>query len=483
MVYSIAVTEKGKTMNETIDIASKSLWERAKNIYLSSLPTEEERSQVDRYLSMITSVARAGNDFIIITSNEYAAQYLKDNYSERLKKCLELVSNGESIGIDIRCDPQSKPAIVMPVVTPQYDMSRTKISTFVSTMPLNDEYTFDEFVRGPSNSFALSAAMAVVKYPGKSNYNPLFIHGGTGLGKTHLMQAIGNELKRLNPSLAICYLTAEEYLNEYVNYMKDNNVPAFRNKYRTIDVLLLDDVQFFQKGKAIQEEFFNTFNALQQAKKQIVMTSDVAPNKLPAIEARLVSRFEGGMLQEIESPSYETRLAILKKKAESIDRRIPITALEFIADNIKSHVRAMEGALGKVTVYLSTFENATLTSDILNHLLKDFIEKEQHLKKLTIEEIQNAVAKKYNVTIAQILSAERTQSIVTPRQLAMYIARKFTTRSLPEIAKMFDKTHATIIHGVRNIEKRMDVEEELKSTLSEILSEYGYSISDKDNIN
>jgi len=464
-------------MNQTIDISSKEQWERARAIYLSTLQTSEEKSQVDRYLSMITSVTRKGADFVIYTANSYAADYLRDNYSERLKKCLELVTDGTTVGLELKCDPKSRPAIVMPPTVVQKSESQ-RISTFVSTMPLNEEYTFDEFVRGPSNSFALAAAMAVVKNPGNSRYNPLFIYGGTGLGKTHLMQAIGNELKRIDPSLAICYLTAEEYLNEYVNYMKDNNVPAFRNKYRTVDVLLLDDVQFFQKGKAIQEEFFNTFNALQQAKKQIVMTSDVAPKNLPSIEARLVSRFEGGMLQEIESPSYETRLAILKKKSESLDARIPLCALEFIADNIKSHVRAMEGALGKISVYLSTFNNVELKNEVLTHLLKDFIEKEQHLKKLTIEEIQTAVAKKYNVSIAQILSSERTQSIVTPRQLSMYIARKFTTKSLPEIAKFFDKTHATIIHGVRNIEKRLDVEEELKSTLAEILSEFGYKLSD-----
>jgi len=465
-------------MNETIDISSKELWERAKTIYLSTLLTSEEKSQVDRYLSMITSVTRKGPDFIICTANSYAADYLKDNYSERLQKCLELVSDDENIGLVFKCDPNSRPAIVIPptIVVPKIDNNR--ISTFVSTMPLNEEYTFDEFVRGPSNSFALAAAMAVVKNPGNSRYNPLFIYGGTGLGKTHLMQAIGNELKRIDPSLAICYLTAEEYLNEFVNYMKENNVPAFRNKYRSIDVLLIDDVQFFQKGKQIQEEFFNTFNALQQAKKQIVMTSDVAPKQLPAIEARLVSRFEGGMLQEIESPSYETRLAILKKKSESLETHVPLSSLEFIADNIKSHVRAMEGALGKISVYLSTFGNIELKNDVLTHLLKDFIEKEQNLKKLTIEEIQTAVAKKYNVSIAQILSAERTQSIVTPRQLSMYIARKFTTKSLPEIAKFFDKTHATIIHGVRNIEKRLDVEEDLKATLAEILSEFGYKLSD-----
>ena len=465
--------------NETIDIASKEMWEKAKSIYLSTLQSADEKSQVDRYLSMITSVTSKDGNFIVYTANSYAADYLKDNYSDRLKKCLELVSNDINVNLEFRYDVNSRPAIVVPQPT-SGSVKSTRVSTFISTLPLNEEYTFDEFVRGPSNSFALAAAMAVVKNPGKSGNNPLFIHGGTGLGKTHLMQAIGNELRRLDPSLAICYLTAEEYLNEYVNYIKDNNVPAFRNKYRSVDVLLLDDVQFLQKGKGtIQEEFFNNFNALQQAKKQIVMTSDVAPKNLPLIEARLISRFEGGMLQEIESPSYETRLAILKKKAEGIGINVPLSALEFIADNIKSHVRAMEGALGKVSVFLESFKSTTLNNDILSHLLKDFIEKEQSLRKLSIEEIQTAVAKKYNVSMAQILSAERTQSIVTPRQLAMYIARKFTTKSLPEIAKLFDKTHATIIHGVRNIEKRLDVENDLKVILEKILSEFGYKIADK----
>lgn len=465
--------------SETIDIASKEMWEKAKTIYLATLQSANEKSQVDRYLSMITSVTSKDGNFTIYTANTYAADYLKDNYSDRLRKCLELVSNDLEIRLEFKCDVHSKPAIVVPQPAREQGLRPVRVSTFISTMALNDEYTFDEFVRGPSNSFALAAALAVVKNPGKSGYNPLFIHGGTGLGKTHLMQAIGNELRRLDPSLAICYLTAEEYLNEYVNYMKENNIPAFRNKYRNVDVLLIDDVQFFQKGKQIQEEFFNTFNALQQAKKQIVMTSDVAPKNLPAIEARLISRFEGGMLQEIESPSYETRLAILKKKAEGIDCNVPLSALEFIADNIKSHVRAMEGALGKVSVFLSSFPGTDFNNDILAHLLKDFIEKEQSLRKLSIEEIQTAVSKKYNVSMAQILSSERTQSIVTPRQLAMYIARKFTTKSLPEIAKLFDKTHATIIHGVRNIEKRLDVEEDLKVTLEEILSEFGYKIADR----
>ena len=466
-------------MNETIDITSKEMWERAKEIYLSTLHSVEEKSQVDRYLSMILSVSRKGENFIVLTSNAYAADYLKDNYSERLRKCLELVADGEKIGLEFKYDETAKPAIIMP----QSQMGRKSYSngtsTFISTMPLNEEYTFEEFVRGPSNSWALAAAQGVVSNPGKSGYNPLFIHGGTGLGKTHLMQAIGNELKRRNANMAICYLTAETFLNEYVNALKNGQIETFRNRYRTIDLLMVDDVQFLQKGKQFQEEFFNTFCALWQAHKQIVMTSDVAPKNLPAVEERLISRFEGGMVQEIESPNYETRLAILRKKSESMKPAIPDYALEFIADTIKSHVRAMEGALHRVSIFRSMDPTENLTKETLSKLLKDFIEKEQTLKKLNIEEIQAVVAKKYSVTITQILSAERTQSIVTPRQLAMYIARKFTTKSLPEIAKLFEKTHATIIHGVKNIEKRLDVESDLKATLAEILSEFGYNLSDK----
>lgn len=466
-------------MNETIDITSKEMWERAKEIYLSTLHSVEEKSQVDRYLSMILSVSRKGDNFIVLTSNAYAADYLKDNYSERLRKCLELVADGEKIGLEFKYDETAKPAIIMP----QNQMGRQSYSnatsTFISTMPLNEEYTFEEFVRGPSNSWALAAAQGVVSNPGKSGYNPLFIHGGTGLGKTHLMQAIGNELKRRNANMAICYLTAETFLNEYVNALKNGQIETFRNRYRTIDLLMVDDVQFLQKGKQFQEEFFNTFCALWQAHKQIVMTSDVAPKNLPAVEERLISRFEGGMVQEIESPNYETRLAILRKKSESMKPAIPDYALEFIADTIKSHVRAMEGALHRVSIFRSMDPTENLTKETLSKLLKDFIEKEQTLKKLNIEEIQAVVAKKYSVTITQILSSERTQSIVTPRQLAMYIARKFTTKSLPEIAKLFEKTHATIIHGVKNIEKRLDVESDLKATLAEILSEFGYNLSDK----
>ena len=469
---------------DTIDMASKELWERAKTIYLSTLRSDEERSQTLRYFSMITSVSAEGTTFKILTSNSFAADLLRTEYAEKLKSCLDLADGKKERELIFSFDENAKPTIVVPV-TPEARPSETgsyaspRVNTFISTMPLNKDYTFEEFVEGQSNSWALAAAKGVVEHPGKIGYNPLFIHGGTGLGKTHLMQAIGTELRKRNPMLAVCYLTAETFLNEYVNALQNGVINSFRDRYRNIDVLLVDDVQFLQKGKQFQDEFFNTFNALTGAQKQIVMTSDVAPKNLPALESRLLSRFEGGLVQEIESPKYETRLAILQKKAEGMVPPIPESCIKFIADHIKSHVRAMEGALAKVKVSLSINPSTPITNEMLERLLKDFIDKEHTLRRLSVKEIQEAVANKYSVTVDHILSVDRTASIVTPRQLAMYIARKYTPKSLEEIAEVFKRKHATILHGVKAISSRLDVEEDLRQTLEEIISEFGLKPSDK----
>lgn len=471
---------------DTIEIASKDLWNRAKTIYLSTLRNEEERNQAENYFSMITTVTMSENVFIVYTSNQFAADFLNDKYASKLKSALDLAGGDKNLILNFKHDAVQRPAFIVPV-TPQpsqgYGMPaasiQPKASPFVSTLPLEENYTFEEFVQGQSNSWAYGAAKGVANHPGQKNYNPLFIHGGTGLGKTHLMQAIGNDLRKRNPQMAICYLTAESFLNEYVNSLQNKGMESFREKYRNIDVLLVDDIQFLQKGTQCQEEFFNTFNYLTSNHKQIVMTSDVAPKNLPALEARLISRFEGGMVQEIEAPGYETRLAILQKKAEGLSPSIPISALQFLADNIKSHVRAIEGALAKV--HVTTLINPTqeLSPEFLSVLLKDVIAKEQALKKLTIKEIQESVARKYGVTVSQILSTDRSASLVTPRQLAMYISRKYTAKSLLEIAPEFSKKHATIIHGVKTIERQLDVDPELKSSLESILQEFGYKISDK----
>lgn len=465
------------------DPAAEELWNRAKIIYLSSLKDDKDRLLSESYFSMIVSVSNKDGVFHFTTSNNYSSEFLKNNFSEKIKQSLLLAGCNPLEDVVFTVDSNISNHInnPKPVTSPSQKPTEHKKdnSSFMSTTPLEENYTFEEFVQGPSNSWAFASAKGVANNPGQKSNNPLFIHGGTGLGKTHLMQAIGNELKKTNPSLSVCYLTTETFLNEYVNSVQQKGMDSFREKYRAVDVLLLDDIQFLQRGKLFQEEFFNTFNDLISKHKQIVMTSDVAPQNLPALEKRLISRFEGGLVQEIEAPAYETRLAILKKKSENLVPSIPMKTLEFLADNIKSHVRAMEGALSKVYVSLCSNPAQEMSKDFLSFLLRDLIQKEQTLKKLTIKEIQECVAKKYGITLTMMLSGERTQSLVTPRQLAMYISRKYTPKSLQEIAAEFDKTHATVLHGVKTIQKRMDVEEELKNSLEEILGEFGYKLSDK----
>ena len=361
--------------NEEAKNQPAALWEKAKSMYLGTLNGEDEKSQAERYFSMVATVSFENGKFTIITTNSFAADLIRSEYASKIKGSFLLAGADPGIEIEVRYDSSLKPVDEKPA--------------FQRNPGYAEEFTFDEFVSGPSNSFAIAAAKAVVASPGRPGNNPLFIHGGTGLGKTHLMQAIGNELKKKNPSLSICYLTAEEYMNEYVNHMQEGKISKFRDKYRSLDVLLIDDVQFFQRGKETQDEFFNNFNALRDKYKQIVLTSDVAPKNLPStIESRLISRFEGGMLQEIESPKYETRLAILKKKAESTSVRIPDLALEYIADNINSHVRALEGALATVEVFVSANPKLVLDKTILARILDPFIKKENTLKKLTLKEIQ-----------------------------------------------------------------------------------------------
>ena len=455
----------------------KELWDRAKTICLAMVKSEDEKGKLSRNLSMVRNLVKRDHTYVFMTSSQFAIKQLQNDV-EKLRSCLNLAGAGNDLLIEFEVDESTTLKIEPASISrPTENLSRTQVNQFTSTMPLNPEYTFEEFVRGPSNSLANATAISIADKPGRRGYNPFFIHGGTGLGKTHLMQAIGNELKRKDPSLAVCYLTAEVFMNEYINAIQNSaaGMPSFRTKYRNVDVFLVDDIQFIAQKRQMQEEFFNTFTSLYSAGKQIVLTSDVSPKNLKDFEERLISRFEGGMVQEIELPSYETRLAILRKKTEGMNPTIPDNALKFIAENIKTHVRAMEGALGKVNIMMNITPNMNLNDDVLTKLLGDFIERERKLKRISIEEIQNKVCHHYQVTMAQLLSTERTQSIVTPRQLAMYISKKYTNKSLPEIAKMFDKTHATIIHGVRNITKRMDVEPELRRSFEQIINELGCS--------
>lgn len=470
------------SIEQNIGIESD-LWKRSLAIFFSTLQNDEEREQAQRYFKMITRVCVENNTFKVLTTNSFAAECISNNYSDKIMSCIVLAGGTKECKITFECDPSSQQKIIVP----KYDSQKVVVkdsksaanAAMISTLPLDPSYTFKEFVEGPSNSWAFASAKGVAAHSGEKGLNPLFIHGGTGLGKTHLMQAIGNEILTSNRNLSVCYLTAETFLNEYVNAIANNEGEKLRQRYRFFDVLLIDDIQFLQRGKQCQEEFFNTFNYLITQHKQIVMTSDVSPNKLSALDARLISRFMGGMVQEIEAPGYETRLAILKKKAENKVPQVPEKVLEFLASKINSHVRAIEGALAKVCVMMQMNPTIIFTNETLSFLLKDFIEKEQNLRRLTVRDIQESVAKKFGVSLAQIVSGDKSAQFVTPRQLAMYIARKYSSNTLVEIAKEFNKSHATVVHNVQAMSKRLDTEPTLHATLSEILAEFGYSTEDE----
>ena len=465
---------------------SEELWRNALSLLRQMATTDQERSQFERYIPMFTSHGIEGSTFMVGLSDEFEVEWIGNKLAIPMERALRAAGLSNEVNVKFAVRQTSKSSTIS-AASPQLARSKStdtqRISAshargIPSTMPLHENYTFENFVRGPSNSFAHAAATAVAKGPGRTSYNPLFIYGGTGLGKTHLMEAIGHYVLDHSPTASVCYITSETFLNEYINSIQNASIDAFRERYRKVDVLLLDDVQFIADKEKIQEEFFHMFNSLMLYHKQVVITSDVAPKNLKGCEERLTSRFQQGMVVEIESPSYETRLAILKAKAQVTQKIIPEEILKFIAENIRSHVRAIEGALARIVTFMSMQGDIPLTIEIAKHLLKDSIEEEKTIKALSINDIMQTVATYFGVTLADIISEKRTQTLVTPRQLAMFLSRKLTSKSLKEIALTFDKTHATVLHGAQTIQKRIDVEPNLKKSLEEIVSQMGRKPSD-----
>ena len=453
------------------------IWAKALNRFLVSLEKPETKMQAERYFSQIRSYRLEGNECVITLSQPLLVDWLSNSfYQEGIESALCACGADPGIKVRFAASHEPPPEITHSenVSTPEPPKEQRRVSRHhaPSTIELDSNFTFDNFVRGPSNSFAHASALAVAKDPGRT-YNPLFIWGGTGLGKTHLMQAIGHEAMKNIKGINVCYITSETLLNEYVNALQTSSLAQFRSKYRNTDILLIDDIQFIADKRQIQEEFFNTFNALFIAKKQIVITCDVAPRDLSGLESRLLSRFQGGMVIEIESPSYETRLAILKSKSKTLQTHIPDEALDFIAENIHSHVRALEGALKILCAVVKINPELELNKEQLRHILKDSIENEKAVKELSISEIQKTVGEHYGVTVQEILSADRSQSLVTPRQVAMFLARKLTVSSLPRVAESFGKSHATIHHGVKTIERRMEVEPNLRAAVYDLAAKLG----------
>ncbi len=330
-------------------------------------------------------------------------------------------------------------------------------------------YTFDTFIVGPSNQFAHAACRAVAETPSRS-YNPLFIYGGVGLGKTHLMHAIGHYVVHHHPGLVLTYISSERFMNEMINALRFDRILDFRSRYRSVDVLLVDDIQFVSGKEGTQNEFFHTFNALHDAQKQIVISSDRPPHEIPALEERLRSRFEWGLIADIQSPDLETKAAILKKKAETEAVHLPDNVATFIAGRIKTNIRELEGSLIRLIAYASLTGKA-LTIELAQDVLRNVLDHEE--KAVTIEQIQKFVAEYYHLKLTELKSRNNSKSVAMPRQVAMYLCKSLTHASLPEIGRSFGgKHHSTVIHSIKKVEelrkKSADFDKQVVSLLESV---------------
>ncbi|NOY12731.1 MAG: chromosomal replication initiator protein DnaA [Deltaproteobacteria bacterium] len=399
--------------------------------------------------------------------NKFIKDWLKDNYIKKIEKILSdigpvnykiniNINNKENI--KVKRDERRVEKIIKEKIS-----IKKNLDNFTN---INKNYTFNKFVSGPSNQFAHAAAMAVANNPA-TTYNPLFIYGGVGLGKTHIVHAIGNEILNKNNNLKICYYSSEKFTNELINSLRHAKMDEFRNKFRSIDVLLIDDIQFIAGKKSTQEEFFHTFNALYESHKQIVVTSDKFPKEIPDLEERLRSRFEWGLIADIQAPDIETKQAILKMKADQSKIILPEDVSFFLANSVISNVRELEGYLIRIGAFAS-LTSTPINLEMAKNILKDIIIEQN--KEVTVENIQKIVASHYQIKISDLKSSKRLKSFVLPRQIAMYISRKLTSSSYPEIGTKFGgKDHSTIIHAIKKIEKKLEEDLQLRSTIEKLI--------------
>src|SRR5271154_40645 len=388
---------------------------------------------------------------------------LSETYGELLQAVLvELGRPG--LALEFVC------AEAEPVPANTASISQAKLDFESSNHQLNPRYTFDKFIVGASNQFAHAAAVAVAEQPSKS-YNPLFLYGGGGLGKTHLMQAIGHERKRRNPGLRLTYVSAEKFTNEVIASIRFERMAAFRDRFRNMDVLMVDDIQFIARAERTQEEFFHTFNALYDQQKQIVISSDCPPKDISSIEERLRSRFEWGLIADIQMPDLETKIAILQKKADSERFMLPDDVAEYIARAIKSNVRELEGALTRLMAYAS-LTGIEINLATAQQVLKNILETQE--KKVTIEQIQKRVGEIFGLRAQDLNVRSNSRQIVLPRQVAMFVVKQLTSASLPEIGRQFGgKHHTTVLHSINKIETERQTNKDLNKKINRLLDSFG----------
>ncbi len=442
------------------------LLENLDELWTAALELIEERISKPSFDTWLKNTKPKGfiNDTLTIgVPNDFARDWLEGRYTDLIIDILfQLTGSTFSVKFVIpekdqasEDDPENQPK--QPIINDTHDSSKTM---------LNPKYTFDSFVIGAGNRFAHAASLAVAEAPAKS-YNPLFIYGGVGLGKTHLMHAIGHYIQEHNPEASVVYLSSEKFTNEFIHAIMDNKAVNFRNKYRNVDILLIDDIQFLAGKEQTQEEFFHTFNTLHEENKQIIISSDRPPKEIPTLEDRLRSRFEWGLITDITPPDLETRIAILSKKAKAEGLDIPNEVMLYIANQIDTNIRELEGALIRVVAY-SSLVNEDIDAALAADALKDIIPNRKP-RAINVQMIQELVSEKYNIRLEDFAARKRTRSIAFPRQIAMYLSREMTDLSLPKIGEKFGgRDHTTVIHAFDKISEMIDSDSVLKSEIEEI---------------
>lgn len=417
----------------------------------------EEVSQVsfDSWIKPIEPAGQVGNKFTLKVPFGVNKNMIMTKYFSLIESCLESV-------MEERCE-------IEVVVEEEEKKEYSNEDPTMVNNELNPKYTFSSFVVGNNNQLAYVASLAVAERPGKT-YNPLFLYGGSGLGKTHLMQAIGNYYLENYPNKKILYTTSEKFTYELVTAIREKTNQDFRNKYRKVDLLLIDDVQFFANKESAQEEFFHTFNALHEMDKQIVLTSDRLPSEIPQLEVRLLSRFNSGLLADVQPPDFETRMAILKNKIQSEYLSVGDEIIEYIADNIKSNVRDLEGAVKRILVYAGIERTNNISMDLAKEALRDIIST-QPRRTITPEVIMDEVEKYYHISKGSLVSKKRSNDIAYPRQIAMYICRELLEDpSFPKIGEVFGgRDHTTAMHNINKIKERLTEDPDLDIIIKEII--------------
>lgn len=447
-----------------MDAQFKNLWDQALNI----VKGEMSEISFNTWIKGCEPISLSDNLLKLKVPNSFTKGILDKRYKSFLIKGLKIVtSKNYDIEFLLESDLEKLSSLEE---TKEKELPSAKNSLIINndeiSTSLNPKYTFESFVIGNSNRFAHAASLAVAESPAKA-YNPLFIYGGVGLGKTHLMHAIGHYILEQNPKTKVVYVSSEKFTNELINAIKDDKTEEFRNKYRKVDILLIDDIQFIAGKERTQEEFFHTFNALHEDCKQIILSSDRPPKEIHTLEDRLRSRFEWGLIADIQPPDFETRMAILKKKADVEGLNVANDVMVYIATKIKSNIRELEGALIRIVAY-SSLTTKAISVNLASEALKDIIANKEDLP-IDTKIIQESVANYFNLRVEDLKSQRRTRNIAYPRQIAMYLSRKLTDMSLPKIGEEFGgRDHTTVIHAYEKISENLKTDEVLQTTINDI---------------